>query len=107
MARFAMRMRIREGCEEEYARVHAAVYPELLAAFDRIGYQRYSIFVDGRDVFQLIDLDGDIDDAYRWLASQEPAQRWARENGHLLEADIDGRGRMIRMEEVFFHRPPG
>src|SRR4051812_7527449 len=101
MPQYAMRMRIREGREEEYARVHAALWPDLRDAFDAAGYRDYVIFVDGRDVFQVIEYEGDIDDLFRFMAKQEPAQRWYREYGGLLEDDFDGRGRQVRLTQVF------
>lgn len=45
--RFAFKMYLKPGCEEEYARRHAAIWPELVKMMkDGQGVQNYSIYWD-------------------------------------------------------------
>jgi L-rhamnose mutarotase len=44
MARYARVLRLRAGAEDEYDRLHAAVWPEVLDAIRRMGIGTYSMF---------------------------------------------------------------
>ena len=46
MKRFAFKMQLRAGCEQEYERRHAAIWPELVAMIKEQGVSNYSIFWD-------------------------------------------------------------
>jgi len=49
--------RIREGCEQEYVRRHAEVWPELEAIFRDLGIRSYVIYRWGRIVFSHMQVD--------------------------------------------------
>ena len=54
-------MQLRAGCEEEYERRHAAIWPELVAMIKEQGVSNYSIFWD-RDtniLFAVQKVEGD------------------------------------------------
>ena len=46
MKRFAFKMQLKAGCEQEYERRHAAIWPELVAMIKQQGVSNYSIFWD-------------------------------------------------------------
>ena len=46
MKRFAFKMYLKKGCEEEYERRHAAIWPELVEMIKEQGVSDYSIFWD-------------------------------------------------------------
>ena len=46
MKRFAFKMFLKPGCEEEYERRHAALWPELIRQIKEAGVQNYSIYWD-------------------------------------------------------------
>lgn len=46
MKRFAFKMILKKGCEEEYKRRHAAIWPELVQMIKDQGVSDYSIFWD-------------------------------------------------------------
>src|SRR5690242_10840517 len=50
MPKYAFKLRIRKGCEEEYDREHRRVWPELLAKLKAVGISDYSIFRRDQDL---------------------------------------------------------
>ena len=46
MTRFAFKMQLKPGFEEEYERRHAALWPELKEKIRQSGVKNYSIFWD-------------------------------------------------------------
>ena len=46
MKRFAFKMYLKPGCEQEYAKRHAAIWPELKQMIKEAGVGNYSIFWD-------------------------------------------------------------
>jgi L-rhamnose mutarotase len=46
MKRFAFKMFLKSGCEKEYAKRHAAIWPELKKMIKDSGVQNYSIYWD-------------------------------------------------------------
>ena len=52
-------LRLREGCEAEYDRLHTAVWPEVLASIQAAGIRNYSIFRHGQWLFSYFELPVD------------------------------------------------
>lgn len=46
MEKYAFRMRLNPGCEEEYRKRHDAIWPELVALLKEAGVSDYSIHLD-------------------------------------------------------------
>lgn len=44
MKRFAFKMYLKSGCEKEYAKRHAAIWPELKRMIKDVGVSNYSIY---------------------------------------------------------------
>ena len=62
---------------EEYERVHAAVWPEVLAQIARSGIRNYSIHRYGTLLFSIFEYVGDDYDAdMAVMAEDETTQRW-------------------------------
>ncbi len=53
--------RLRPGAEAEYDRLHAAVWPEVLAAITQAGIRNYSIFRHGSLLFSYFEVPADFD----------------------------------------------
>lgn len=103
--RYGRRARLRAGTEEEYDRLHAAVWPEVLAAIRRAGIRRYTIFRHERDLFSYFELPDDVTLAEVQAAFQrEPAcGRW-EERMQRLQQPLPESGRddrWVPMAEVF------
>jgi L-rhamnose mutarotase len=46
MQRIAFKMKLFDGCEDEYKKRHDAIWPELTTLLNETGIQDYSIFLD-------------------------------------------------------------
>lgn len=78
MQRYGRVLRLREGAEAEYERLHAAVWPEVLAAIGRMGVVNYSIFRYDRWLFSYFGLpDGEtLEAAAARIAGDAACARW-------------------------------
>lgn len=77
MKRFAFKMHLNPGCEEEYKRRHAQIWPELKAQIEASGVKNYSIFLDSETLtlfgYQEVTGDNNSQDA---AAADEITRRW-------------------------------
>jgi L-rhamnose mutarotase len=83
--------RLRPGAEARYDEVHAAVWPDVLAAIRGVGIERWLIFRDGLDLFHLVECD-DYASAIARLAEMAINQRWQAEVAPLMEKPHDYSG---------------
>ena len=111
MKRYGMVLRLRDEKVDEYVRLHAAVWPEVLATIKRCNVRNYSIFMrrldDGRhylfSYFEYVGADFAADMARmaadaatrRWWAQCEPCQE-------PLETRVSGEW-WAHMNAVFHH----
>lgn len=96
-ARRAWIMHLKPGAEAEYARRHAAIWPELADAIRATGVISFSIYRHGLMLFACQEYDPQVPPA-------EPAEvmwRWWREMAPLMETLPDGRPERLPLEEVF------
>ena len=102
MPKYAFKLRIRKGCEEEYDREHQRVWPELLAKLKAVGISDYSIFRRDRDLVLTLRVD-DFDKAWDELDGDPVNQRWQEFMGRLFEPVPDKLPgeRFAMMREVF------
>ncbi|HZO99131.1 MAG TPA: L-rhamnose mutarotase [Terriglobales bacterium] len=84
MERKAWLLRVKEGKEEEYRRVHAAVWPELIEAARQAGLRNHSCFLEGRRVIAYVEAD-DIDAAFRKLLATDVKKQWDQAMSSILE----------------------
>lgn len=78
MQRIGRIRRLKAGAEAEYERFHRAVWPEVLAAIQRAGIRRYTIFRHGEWLFSYFELpEGmSLDSVGKALAEDEACRRW-------------------------------
>lgn len=70
-------IRLRPEKEAEYRRLHAAVWPDVLAALHRARIRNYSIFLRDGQLFSYYEYTGDdLDRDLAELARDEPTRRW-------------------------------
>jgi L-rhamnose mutarotase len=75
--RFAAVIRLRPAKEAEYRALHAAVWPDVLAALKAAHVSNYSIFLRDGLLFSYLEYDGeDYDADMRRIAADEATQRW-------------------------------
>lgn len=83
--RYGMVLRLKADCLAEYKRLHADVWPEVLAAISRSHIRNYSIFVRDNTLYSYfeyfgndfaVDMEAMASDAatLRWWALMEPMQ---------------------------------
>jgi L-rhamnose mutarotase len=80
--------RLKPGAEQRYDQVHAAVWPEVLAAIRRVGVTKWLIFRDGLDLFHYIECE-DYDRAIGQLALDPVNRRWQAEMAPMMEVAHD------------------
>jgi L-rhamnose mutarotase len=96
---------LRPGAEAEYDRLHAEVWPEVLAAIERAGIRNYSIFRHGRWLFSYFEIpvEVDLDEAMRYMLDDPACRRWETVVQALqeLSAADPGQAAWVPMKEVF------
>jgi L-rhamnose mutarotase len=104
MQRIAFVMQLHAGCEEEYRRRHAAIWPELAALLRETGIRDYSIFLEEKTLQLFAILQ--IDDARKLdgLAVQPVMRLWWEYMKDLMDTNPDGSPVVVPLMEVF-HLP--
>ena len=102
MKRFAFKMFLKPGCEAEYERRHAALWPELKAQIKEAGVGNYSIFHDPDTnilfAYQECEKDGNSQDT----TNVDPiTQRWWDMMADIMEVNPDNSPVTIPLNEVF------
>ena len=102
MKRFAFKMQLKAGCEEEYERRHAAIWPELVQRIKEQGVRNYSIYWD-RDTnalfaYQECEGDGNSQDTEQ---VDPVTQRWWDMMADIMETHPDHSPVSIPLQEVF------
>ena len=88
MQRIAFTMHIKTGSEEEYRRRHQQVWPELLADLKQAGCSRYSIYLQGLDLFAYMEVE-DFQRFLSTMAASRVSERWEEYMSDILLRDID------------------
>ena len=102
MTRFAFKMQLKEGCEEEYERRHRDIWPELVQMIKQQGVSNYSIYWD-RDTNVLFGYQ----ECASELSSQDTehidpvTQRWWDMMADIMETNPDHSPVTIQLKEVF------
>src|SRR4029450_12958752 len=77
VTRVGFRLQVRPDLIDEYRVHHAAVWPEMLAALERCGWHRYSLFLDDDGtLFGYFETPGSLDDAVAAMQSEPVNERW-------------------------------
>ncbi len=102
MKRFAFKMLLKPGCEKEYARRHAAIWPELVEMIKEAGVYNYSIYWD-KDTNILFGYQECTSDANSQDTSDvDPiTQKWWDMMADIMEVNPDNSPVSIPLEEMF------
>ena len=102
MKRFAFKMFLKPGCEEEYARRHAAIWPELVKMIKDAGVCNYSIYWDKETniLFGYQECVGDTNS--QDTTDVDPiTQKWWDMMADIMEVNADNSPVTIPIQEVF------
>lgn len=102
MKRFAFKMYLKPGCEDEYRRRHAALWPELRRRLEESGVKNYSIFWDPETniLFGYQEVTGESNSQDTEVAD-EVTRRWWDSNVDIMEVNPDNSPVTVPIEEVF------
>ena len=101
MRRFAFKMFLKPGFEEEYERRHAALWPELKQGIKDAGISNYSIFWD-RDtniLFGYQEIEGEM--SSQDMTADETTQRWWAYMKDIMETNPDNSPVAIDLKPLF------
>ena len=100
----AFRMQLKPGCEAEYERRHANLWPELEDALDQAGIYDYSIFLDRQTLVLFAVLRLRSNHQRDSLPLNPVMQRWWRHMSELMVVQEDFRPAEWPLERVFRFR---
>ena len=102
MKRFGFKMFLKPGCQEEYARRHAELWPELAEQIKKAGVSNYSIFWDKDTnlLFAYQECEGSTT-SQDTTTVDEITQRWWNMNADLMEVNPDNSPVTVPLQEVF------
>lgn len=101
MKRFAFKMFLKPGCEEEYQRRHAALWPELRKGITAAGVKNYSIYHDPETniLFGYQEIEGE--QSSQDMGADEITQKWWAYMADIMETNPDNSPVTIPINEVF------
>lgn len=90
MRRFAQVIGLKPECVDDYERIHAAVWPEVLDLIRRHNMRNYSIFRHGTTLFAYFEYVGEDFDADMTAMAEHPVNReWWKLTDPMQEAVPD------------------
>lgn len=105
MKRFGKVLRLREGAESEYERMHKEVWPDVVQAIGRAGICNFTIFRYDRWLFCYFELPDQVsaEDAGRQIASNPLCVEWENLMHRLQEPlpESSGLNWWVEMKEIF------
>mgnify|MGYP001951970448 CR=1 FL=1 len=103
MNRIAFTLQVRPNMLDEYRRHHESVWPEMLDALRRTGWQRYSLYLrDDGLLFGYFETPGTFQQALDGMESEEVNERWQALMAPYFEGDGNAADtQMVQLEEVF------
>ena len=94
-------MKLHAGCADEYARRHAALWPEMKEMIHEHGGKNYTIFLD-RETLTLFGYI-ELDDPELWAKSADTAinRKWWDYMADIMETNPDNSPVAIDLQNVF------
>lgn len=101
MKRFAFKMYLKPGYEEEYERRHAALWPELKKQISEAGVSDYSIYwdKDTNILFGIQKIEGET--SSQDMGADEITQKWWDYMADIMEVNPDNSPVTVPLKEVF------
>jgi|SRR5450759_517531 L-rhamnose mutarotase len=102
MKRVAFKMKLKNGCFEEYKKRHNEIWPELVKLLSDAGISNYSIFFDPETniLFAYQEVKGS--DGSQDLGSTQIVQKWWKFMGDIMEVNPDFSPVSTPLKTAFF-----
>ncbi|MBQ3634083.1 MAG: L-rhamnose mutarotase [Bacteroidales bacterium] len=102
MKRFSFKMKLKPGCEVEYEKRHAAIWPELVKMIKEQGVSNYSIFWDKETNLLFAYQECSKETNSQDTTNVDPiTQKWWDMMADIMEVNPDNSPVSIPMQEVF------
>ncbi len=101
MIRKAFLMTLKPGSQEEYAKRHNPIWPELQAVLKDHGVSKYSIFLDRSTDLLFAYAEIESEELWQQIAETEPCHRWWAHMKDLMLTNPDDSPLAISLLEVF------
>ncbi len=101
MKRFAFKMYLKPGCEKEYAKRHAAIWPELKKLLSENGVCDYSIYWDKDTNILFASQKVQGEESSQDMGSNPIVQKWWAYMADIMETNPDNSPVSIPLKEVF------
>ncbi|MDR1738973.1 MAG: L-rhamnose mutarotase [Candidatus Symbiothrix sp.] len=100
--RIAFKMKLKQGCKQEYIKRHDAIWAEIAALIKQSGISDYSIFLDEETntLFGVQKQSGGV--SSQELGSVEIQQKWWNYMSDIMEVNPDNSPVTKYLEEVFY-----
>lgn len=101
MERYAFKMKLKPGCEEEYKRRHDEIWPELMRLLSESGIRDYSIYLDRETsiLFAVQKKSGAT--SSQDLADNPIVRKWWDHMADIMETNPDNSPVTVPLAEVF------
>jgi|LSQX01.1.fsa_nt_gb L-rhamnose mutarotase len=104
MEKAAFAMRIKEGCMDEYIRMHDNIWPEIQDALKRAGRSNYSIWRTGNMVFGYYEVE-DYEVGRKVIETCEAFKKWNQIVKEMLDPeDRILNGKISPMDMIFYQK---
>jgi L-rhamnose mutarotase len=101
MERYAFKMKLKPGCEEEYKKRHDEIWPELKQVISEAGIYDYSIFLDEETLTLFACHKVREDNTVDSLAENPVVRKWWDYMAELMDTHPDNAPVQIPLREVF------
>ena len=100
--RIAFKMKMFDGCEDEYKKRHDAIWPELETLLKKTGIEDYSIFLDKETNFLFGVLKVENTLSLDELPNHPVMKKWWAYMKDIMESNPDNSPVSIPLKEVFY-----
>ena len=102
MTKVAFKMKLMAGCQDEYKKRHAAIWPELVRLLKENGVSDYSIFLDEEtNTLFAVQRQGEGQSSQD-LGADPIVQRWWAHMADIMETHTDNSPVSKPLTEVFY-----
>lgn len=100
--RLAFKMKLKPGCEEEYRRRHAALWPEMRDVLKKSKVGNYSIFYDPDTMTLFAYQEAEEDTSSQDLGADPIVRKWWHYMSDIMEVNEDESPVSISLRQLFF-----